>query len=154
MLTEFVGILGGLPQSPYPRGQKHLPDRAHRGLRITLTNAFKFCHFVVLFFKLELPYHLYSSVDKVYPTSVQASFHAVLESTFTENVISLFSVTFGNSLKTFLSISIFVFTFPKLLQIISQEKHQAREQNHLKPAPSNDEKERKLKRIATRGGLC
>lgn len=35
---------------------------------------------------------------------------------------------------------------------MSHEKHQAREQNHVKPAPSNDEKERALKRIATRGG--
>ncbi|CAB4018229.1 RRP15 [Paramuricea clavata] len=36
-------------------------------------------------------------------------------------------------------------------KIISQEKHQTREQNHVKPAPSNDEKERALKRTATRG---
>ena len=38
-------------------------------------------------------------------------------------------------------------------KMISQERHQTREQNHVKPAPSNDEKERTLKRIATRGGL-
>jgi hypothetical protein len=37
--------------------------------------------------------------------------------------------------------------------MITQEKHQMREQNHVKPAPSNDEKERALKRIATKGGL-
>ncbi|XP_028411666.1 RRP15-like protein [Dendronephthya gigantea] len=36
-------------------------------------------------------------------------------------------------------------------KVISQEKHQAREQNHVKPAPSNDEKERTLRRIATKG---
>ena len=36
-------------------------------------------------------------------------------------------------------------------KMISQERHQTREQNHVKPAPSNDEKERTLKRIATRG---
>ena len=35
---------------------------------------------------------------------------------------------------------------------MSHEKHLVREQNHAKPAPSNDEKERALKRIATRGG--
>ncbi|XP_046862492.1 RRP15-like protein isoform X2 [Xenia sp. Carnegie-2017] len=36
-------------------------------------------------------------------------------------------------------------------KLITQEKHEAREKNHVKPAPSNDEKERNLKRIATKG---
>ncbi|XP_046862490.1 RRP15-like protein isoform X2 [Xenia sp. Carnegie-2017] len=36
-------------------------------------------------------------------------------------------------------------------KFITREKHEAREKNHVKPAPSNDEKERNLKRIATKG---